>query len=285
MRRPLAFLCLLVATAFAPHAASAQEDPDCGGSAVFCGADSDGTSYDAVIGLPELRSKAGGGGHATSSCTGCEYALVPACSINSPTNGADALCGAAVNSCRGEGILFWVYVRRPGESWDQIGTSCIGADNPPLTVGRVTADAREYLRRMTPPAAAIGVQPPAGKVLVNKAAYFAATGAAPMTETFGPAGARLTLTATPSYVWDFGDGSAAFETASAGGPYPTGDVTHVYRDAARPTVTLTTRWSATFTVVTNLGTFGPFPVGGPPVAPSSTRVLTVREGRAELVAR
>jgi hypothetical protein len=95
----------------------------------------------------------------------------------------------------------------------------------------------------------------------------------------------MTITATPMYVWDFGDGSAPFETTSVGGSYPDGDVTHLYRSDGRRTVTLTTRWSATFTVTTVLGTFGPWDVPGQPIAPSTSRTIPVREARAVLVGR
>ncbi len=52
----------------------------------------------------------------------------------------------------------------------------------------------------------------------------------------------------PRYTWDFGDGSTKTVTNSPGGPYPTGDVTHVYTRAAKYTVTLTVEWHVTYDV-------------------------------------
>ena len=60
--------------------------------------------------------------------------------------------------------------------------------------------------------------------------------------------------ATSRYVVDWGDGTVT-ETTSQGGPYPNGDVTHVYGDQADSiTIRVQQRWSATWSA------------GGPPAA-------------------
>lgn len=253
---------------------------------VFCGAEGNGSSYTGVIAIPGLRGNGGsGGGGGGGACVGCEWSVVPACPINGPDNGADAMCMGASMACesRGEdGILMRIYVRENGGPWRSMGNACIGGGNDVVTVADVTAQAGQaYREQMRPGAARIGTSP-AGRQVVNLPTYFSAGGTEPMTGTFGPAGVRMTITATPTYVWDFGDG-ATLETRSAGGPYPGGDVRHTYRTPATRTVTLTTRWSAEFTVVTAMGTFGPFAVGGAPVAPSTTQAVEVREARAVLV--
>lgn len=285
MRRLLVLLATLLASiGLQTSVAYADGCPD---DYLTCGASSQNGTYDGVIGFPDLRHGGGsgaGGSGGGSSCQGCEWMLVPACSVNSPENGADALCGAAVNSCGGDGILMWVFVRRPKETWDQIGTTCVGPDRPVVTLAQVRADAaRLYRDQVKPNAATISPQPANGPWVVNLASYFMATGAEPLSATFGPAGTRMTIDATPTYVWDWGDGSEPYETTSTGGPHPTGDVTHVYRHHGARTVTLTTRWSATFTVVTALGTFGPFDVPGAPIAPTTTTRIRVQEARAETV--
>jgi hypothetical protein len=243
-------------------------------------------AYHGVVVVPGLQGNGNAQGNGGGSCPGCEWSLVPACSVNGPVNGADALCGAAVYSCpsRGqEGILMWVYVRRPGGTWTRAGTVCVGPQDPVLTVDALRVDARRYLFEMDPGAATVSVAPRGFSPVVNEVTYFTATGGGTRTATFGPAGVRLTITATPAYVWDFGDGTPPYETRSPGGPYPTGDVTHTYRAPGARTVTLTTRWSATFTVTTAQGTFGPYDVGGAPLAPSTTQAVRVREAGAVLV--
>jgi hypothetical protein len=265
-----------------PHAALAEGPGPCKEALEGC-THSDGNAYQVVVSVPGLHhgsgSSSGGGG-----CVGCEWSIVPACWVNGPDNGADALCGAAIHSCRGDGLLMWVFVRRPREAWDRVATTCIGPSDPVVTLADVRAHAAQLYRdRMRPGAATISPRPVNGPWVVNLTSYFEATGAGPRHETFGPPEVRVAIDATPTYVWDWGDGSEPFETTSAGGPYPTGDVTHVYRHHGARTVTLTTRWSATFTVVTALGTFGPYPVPGAPIAPMTTTRIRVQEGRADLV--
>jgi hypothetical protein len=75
-------------------------------------------------------------------------------------------------------------------------------------------------------------------------------GGAP-TATFhvdNPLGPAVDIAATSRYIVDWGDGSAPTTTASQGGPWPDGDVTHVYdRAASTVTITVTQAWSATWT--------------------------------------
>lgn len=285
MRR---ILVLVVAVVTLGLPVSARAD-SCDDMPVLCGAESTGRgTYQGIVIVPGLHTGDGAGhGNGASGCADCEWSLVPACSVNSPENGADALCGAAVSICRSrgdDGIFYWVFVRRPGEGWHQVGTACIGASNPVVTLADLRADAAQrYRDEVRPNAATIDPQPANGPWVVNLAAYFAASGAQTTTKTFGPDGARMTITATPTYVWDFGDGSPPYETTDVGGPYPDGSVHHVYRTDGTRTVTLTTRWAATFTVTTAFGTYGPWDVPGAPIAPTSTRTIQVREGRAVLV--
>jgi hypothetical protein len=283
----LTLAAFAAATTFAvPNAAAATACAP-GTALESCGgATSNGSSYNGVVAVPGLSGTPGGsaGGGGGGGCAGCEWTFVPACLPNGPANGADAMCASAALACenRGGGILMRIYRRENGGPWEHLGTTCVGGASPVVTVEDVRAMAgAAYRAQMHPPAATIGSEP-ATYSLVNVPTYFAANGAGPMTQTFGPDAIRMTITATPTWAWAFGDG-ATLETSSPGGPYPTGDVTHTYRTRGARTVTLTTRWSAQFTVVTALGSFGPFDVGGPQIAPSSSRAMQVYEGRAELV--
>jgi hypothetical protein len=69
-----------------------------------------------------------------------------------------------------------------------------------------------------------------------------------------PLGPPITIAAASRYVVDWGDGTTT-ETTSQGGPYPSGDVTHVYgNQAGSLTIRVQQRWSATWSA------------GGPPTA-------------------
>lgn len=61
---------------------------------------------------------------------------------------------------------------------------------------------------------------------------------------FGGAGVTVHVKAT--YTIDWGDGTAPDVTQSNGGPWPDGDITHVYQDARPTTVTVTADWNVTF---------------------------------------
>lgn len=74
----------------------------------------------------------------------------------------------------------------------------------------------------------------------------------PRTTTFdvdNPLGAAVHINATSRYRVDWGDGTPPTTTTSQGGPWPHGDVTHVYDHAVPRGVTITViqLWSATWT--------------------------------------
>lgn len=73
----------------------------------------------------------------------------------------------------------------------------------------------------------------------------------PRTTTFdvaNPVGPAVHITATSKYRIDWGDGSPPTTTTSQGGPWPHGDVTHVYDHAVpQATITVTQLWAATWT--------------------------------------
>lgn len=73
----------------------------------------------------------------------------------------------------------------------------------------------------------------------------------PRTTTFdvaNPVGPAVHIAATSTYRVDWGDGSPPTTTTSQGGPWPHGDVTHVYDHAvSQATITVTQLWSATWT--------------------------------------
>jgi len=91
-----------------------------------------------------------------------------------------------------------------------------------------------------------------------------------------------TATATPEFLWTFGDGAAAH---GPGRPYdgtsPTANpgyyVAHTYRGLGTPTVTLTVTWRVTFTIP------GYPPVELTDVVRESTATTTIRSAGSELI--
>lgn len=72
-------------------------------------------------------------------------------------------------------------------------------------------------------------------------------------------GRNVELRATPTFEIDWGDHSPRLRTSSRGGPYPDGDLTHVYRDAGAPTVTVTATWSAQWRLAGSGAAWEPVP--------------------------
>lgn len=101
--------------------------------------------------------------------------------------------------------------------------------------------------------------------IVGKRVYLQISG--PPSTTFAvpnPLGATIDISASSRYVVDWGDGSPPATTTSQGGPWPHGDVTHVYNTATpAATIRVSQHWSATWTAgpgaagtLENLQTFG-----------------------------
>jgi len=87
------------------------------------------------------------------------------------------------------------------------------------------------------------IQP--GRAISGKTAFLEIGGAGPrsfdMADPLGGPGAHVD--ARPTYRVDWGDGTV-IETSSNGGPWPHGDVTHVYQRSGHYDVIVTARWTA-----------------------------------------
>lgn len=135
-------------------------------------------------------------------------------------------------------------------------------------------------RRMTLTPSALTVQPDRGWVLVNKPTVVY-TDPADQTLTTTILGTPVTITAHPhSYRWDFGDG-AVISTTIPGRPWPQADISHPYVHTGTYTITLTTSWSATFTLADDPT---PRDVPGTATTVSASRPFTAEELRSHLVA-
>ena len=124
---------------------------------------------------------------------------------------------------------------RDGEVY---GETCL-SDTQAGNLGVITPGMvlREF-KRLTWPESPLTVQPPGGRTAVNFTTYFFTDNVAPTTQTVTIIGQDVEIKATPtSYRYRF-DGHDSVETRSAGGPYPSGDVTHeyAYQGGARPSI-------------------------------------------------
>jgi hypothetical protein len=65
---------------------------------------------------------------------------------------------------------------------------------------------------------------------------------------------ELSISATSTYTVDWGDGSTTGPHSSAGGKYPDGDISHVYRDVGIVDITVTQHWTASWSLAGQSGT-------------------------------
>ena len=97
------------------------------------------------------------------------------------------------------------------------------------------------------PSPTLNVAP--GYAVTGLTAYLEITAHSPWTATFSDPIRNDTITASCAYTGfdiDWGDGTRTSSTGT-GGPYPTGDVTHVYQDAsATTTLDVTEHWSCSW---------------------------------------
>ena len=88
-----------------------------------------------------------------------------------------------------------------------------------------------------------------GKAITGLAAFLEIRGPRTTSQSFNVFGYALTITATAtSYDVDWGDGTRSRGLTSAGGPWPYGDVRHVYTNMGKYTVQVVEHWSGTWSV-------------------------------------
>ena len=178
-----------------------------------------------------------------------EYASVYACQFNTPDRAAaDVMCTGAIQACaantpeQGQGPLVRLYRRELDANgtattgWQTLGTTCY----PERVPGKAVLGLAQILTAFhnTPWAKpAVHIQPEGNITLVTLPTYFAVTwpqaGFQPgEVDTVTLLGHRVQIRPTlQSYTYLFGDGTSVGPTSSAGGPYPSGDITHAYPKA------------------------------------------------------
>lgn len=227
---------------------------------------------------------ADGSGHDSgsgSSCTTCEWSVVPACASTGElgTTSGD-LCGSAATGCPTGQVLYRVYFRQsPNDPWAGEGTQCLGRGQQPAPAVDVAGAAADYFRHMPLPVPGPSFQPADGAI-VNTATIFSAGSPGGQDATFNLGGMTVTVSATPAYwEWTFEPGVTQRFT-SPGGGYPNKDVTYTYHSPGTRTVTVTAVWTATYT-----GPTGTADVTGTVSRTSPPIEVPVHEARSELISR
>lgn len=124
------------------------------------------------------------------------------------------------------------------------GRSCV--DVTDLDPAPTPDEVYRYFQTLPLPHLTAQIQPP-GNALVGLPVIFFTTDATAQTFTVPIRGFAVVITAgATGFTWHTGDGTDVTSTGP-GAPYPHATVTHQYR-AGTYTASLTTTWSATFTV-------------------------------------
>lgn len=269
---------LVAVPAGASHCDSAtnfecQQKPETGGdqangSVVTTGVQFPGVAADSALGRATAEN---------AKCTECEWTIAPACLQNGPTD--DALCLGALDSCTDPAaVRYRVYMRIPPGPWQLVDTVCLGPGEKPASVADVGERVRELVVNYLPDAAP-SFQPAQGGV-VNLPTIFAAGEPRTMrTEAFDVLGFEVVVTATARWEWTFDDGVTKGFT-EPGGRYPDDSVSWTYAGPGAREVSVTTYWTASFTVNGE----GPFAVPGPEISKTAGPLsVPVREARSVLV--
>lgn len=106
-------------------------------------------------------------------------------------------------------------------------TVCQTSSDSMAGLGPSPGQVAQAMRRLSWPASPLRIQPVNSRTLVNFRTNFYTTNTGPTTRTVTLLGRRITIEATPSYRWRWGDGGRASGT-SAGAAYPHLLVTHEY---------------------------------------------------------
>ena len=209
------------------------------------------------------------------SCDGCVWTLEPAC--QSPVATGGVVCPGALRACPPPQLHLALLLQRPGEPVPtRVGTLCL-APGVPLQPGALVPGVRDRFVRLVPT-----LRPsfqPRGFGIVNVPVVLAAGQPAGIGRPVFPlAGHRITLTATATWLWRYGDG-AQLATSRPGGAWPDMDVAHPYARDGRYLVSVTTTWQGQFWV----DGAGPFVVDGDPVTQLAQLVVPVRAAVAQLL--
>ncbi|WP_167582032.1 PKD domain-containing protein [Kineococcus rubinsiae] len=207
----------------------------------------------------------------------------PACSQNDPrrnTGASDNSCGAAATCPAGQ-VMLTTWTSPAGTNqWARGASRCTSLNEAGAAAAVVLPTVTiEDVRRIGLPPGVVSLQPDSGRVAINLPVNLVAT-AGQVTRTVDILGFPVTIRATPvSYRWDTGDGAVVGPTADPGAPWPALTVTHTYTRPGDYAITLTTTYTAEYSVADLgfqpiAGTVGIASAGDPVTALAGTTVLT-----------
>jgi hypothetical protein len=302
VKRALAASMMLLTVLLLTPSASA-EDPGAGKRCRLCGG-TEAVGGDGVIAVESTQGRSEqvpgrgdvGQGYAPGRATWAvvDEEMAPTCPGNTRTAGG-GVCGAAVNTCPGGLVRFWIwhqttqFTRSPdGTTSSQVivpwhqepGAFCLGADDPGVpTIARVIDQVQRDFKNL--PLRRETVQSdPGPTTLINFDTAFSA--GTTQLQSFDPVllGTGVHITATPRrWHWTWGDGTTAVTDTPGVPKQPV--VTHRYTQPGDVQVSVVVEWTGTFTVGNDPTQYQ---ITGPASVPAAPTTVRVRTARSELVA-
>ena len=203
------------------------------------------------------------------TCDDCSWKLTPACST---ANGGP--CDSVTRGCPAAQALKRIWFSRAGAPWRDLGIVCLGPSGVLKLAAVEDWVAEQFVQGV--PVLRPAAQPTQG-VLPRIPVVFRTRQGSFGTRSYRLVGHRIRLTATPSWVWRFGDGRR-LSTKEPGAAYPNVTVAHAYAAAGVRRVRVRTTWTARYT----LDGLGPFPVSADLTQDAAMEVV-VGQGRAVLI--
>ena len=221
--------------------------------------------------LPESFSGSTQTRSQVSSCLGCTWKYTIYCMQDS-----DSPCRHAVVSCPAGSLLYRVSFGLTPSTVSEIGSVCWGSSQP-LTRELAEANVSDYVIRYVP-ALVPGFDPPDGTLTAIPGIFWTGQPTILLPPSFSLSGRSVSITATPTWRWVWGDGSAVWKSVP-GAPYPSRQITHQFREPGDYQTQVTAVWTATYTV-SGVGTFD---VAGEVIRQSQVLQVPVKSARTVLV--
>ena len=206
-----------------------------------------------------------------ASCLGCTWKYTIYC-----TQGAGVPCKHAVTSCPKGMLLYRVGFGKTPTTVATIGSVCWGSGDP-VTRKAIESRLNDQVLRYVP-ALKPGFNPAGGSLTSIPVIFWTGQPTSFRPPAFSITGHTVTIDATPTWRWVWADGTSVWKGVP-GAPFPSKQVTHQYRNPGTYAASVTTAWSAEYTV-SGVGTFA---VDGEVIRQTKTLQVPIRSAQTVLV--
>lgn len=210
------------------------------------------------------------GRSSAANCPGCTWRAVLTCDRTSA-----GACRGAARTCPMDSAWLTLYLTRPGQDEQWLGSACFGPGGPARRT-EVEARVNERLEQAVP-ALTPQVSPPSNALVTLPLRFSSGQSGASVSWTWEVIGITVQGTATPRWHWRFGIGSDVI-TTNPGALSAVGAITHTYVESGNYRVQVLATWQGEYTA----DGLGPLAVEQP-VRQRGELTVQVGQGRAVLV--